>query len=283
MVKQDLTSLLLLFFGATIITCNLYGCKSAKRNLPYPDSQKAQTNVQTSKVSKQSSTRYEIPSPREESGEVILYRKGYTVSYNPETKNPNWVAWHLTAERLSGNASRKGIDFREDTDVPLARANTFDYIQSGYDRGHMCPAGDNKWDEDAMEQSFLLTNICPQNHNLNAGDWNGMEQQCRWWAKEFGDIYIVCGPILFNQKHQTIGKNKVVVPEAFFKVVLCMKGTPKAIGFIYRNDENSRPWGDYVNSVDQVERITGLDFFPELPDDIENKVEEYADLNEWPK
>lgn len=226
---------------------------------------------------------YEIPALRKGSNEIILRRKAYTVSYNPTTKLPNWVAWHLTSEHTSGTNQRRGIEFHEDTDVPEPRANTYDYMQSGYDRGHMCPAGDNKWDAQAMDQSFLLTNICPQNHKLNVGDWNGMEQQCRWWAKDFGDIYIVCGPILFNQKHKTIGKDKVVVPEAFFKVVLCLKGTPKAIGFIYKNAEGGRPWGDYVNTVDQVERITGFDFFPLLPDNIEKKVEAHADLADWPK
>lgn len=87
--------------------------------------------------------------------------------------------------------------------------------------------------------------------------------------------YPVQGP------HKTIGENQVVVPEAFFKVVLCMRGTPKAIGFIYRNTDGNRPKGDYVNTVDQVERITGLDFFPALPDDVETKVEAEANLDEW--
>lgn len=286
MIKRGLKTVLLITFGATIISCNLYGRRIGKGNTLYLDeSPKTETTTQNVQFdqSDDASTGYEIPALRKKSGEIILHRKGYTVSYNPSTKIPNWVAWHLTADHTSGKAKRKGIEFHEDTDVPEPRANTFDYVQSGYDRGHMCPAGDNKWDAEAMEQSFLLSNICPQNHNLNTGDWNGMEQQCRWWAKEFGDIYIVCGPILFNQKHKTIGKDKVVVPEAFFKVVLCIKATPKAIGFIYRNAEGGKPWGDYVNTVDQVERITGFDFFPSLPDDIENKIEAHADLNEWPK
>ena len=100
-------------------------------------------------------------------------------------------------------------------------------------------------------------------------------------AKDFGDIYIVCGPILFHQKHKTIGKNKVVVPEAFFKVVLCRKGTPKAIGFIYPNDGKKRSMSDCVRTVDEVERITRIDFFPALSDDIENRVEAKANLKAW--
>lgn len=212
---------------------------------------------------------------------MILERAGYVTSYNKKTKLPNWVAWHLTAENTKGSHSRKGIDFMEDEDVPTPRADDWDYYNSGYDRGHMCPAGDNKWDSEAMRQSFLFTNICPQAPGLNRGDWNEMENACRSWARENGDIYIVCGPILYKVRHKTIGKHKVVVPEAFFKVVLCMRGTPKAIGFIYKNGDGNRPKGDYVNSVDEVERITGFDFFQSLPDDVEKALEATADLDEW--
>lgn len=223
----------------------------------------------------------EIPAPLTNQEEIILERAGYTVSYNPTTKLPNWVAWHLTADHVDGSYGRKGIKFREDEDVPTPRATDADYRGSGYDRGHMCPSGDNKWSEEAQWQSFLFTNACPQNHNLNRGDWNEMEVQCRKWAKEMGELYIVCGPILFKGEHETIGDNKVVVPEAFFKIVLCMKDTPKAIGFIYRNDEGNRPKGDYVNTVDEVERVTNIDFFPSLPDEVEKAVEATANLADW--
>ena len=213
--------------------------------------------------------------------EQMLRRAGYTASYNKTTKLPNWVAWHLTADRTTGPAKRSGVDFLADMDVPAPRAEDSDYYGSGYDRGHMCPAADNKYSEKAMEESFLFTNMCPQNGNLNRGDWNEMEQACRRWAKEYGGVYVVCGPILYKGKHKTIGKNKVVVPEAFFKVVLRTGETPKAIGFIYKNAEGNRPKGDYVNTVDEVERITGIDFFTSLPDDVENKVEATADIADW--
>ena len=213
--------------------------------------------------------------------EQILKRKGYVASYNKTTLLPNWVAWHLTAERTEGSAKRSGVDFAEDTEVPEPRATDWDYYNSGYDRGHMCPAADNKWSKKAMEESFLFTNMCPQNGNLNRGDWNEMEIACRKWAKKYGDLYIVCGPILYKGKHKTIGKNKVVVPEAFFKVVLRTGDNPQAIGFIYKNTSGNRPKDSYVNTVDEVERITGIDFFPSLPDDVEKKVEAECDLGLW--
>lgn len=211
----------------------------------------------------------------------VLRRIGYTTSYNKDTKLPNWVAWQLTAGHTTGKHKRDGIDFQEDLDVPSPRAVDSDYYGSGYDRGHMCPSGDCKWDATAQRQSFLFTNMCPQAPSLNRGDWNEMEQACRRWAKRYGNLYIVCGPILYRQKHKTIGKNKVVVPEAFYKVVLRMGDEPKAIGFIYKNGDGNRPKGDYVNTVDQVERITGIDFFAALPDEVERKVESECSIGDW--
>lgn len=223
----------------------------------------------------------ELPAPLTDRKETILRRKGYTASYNADLLIPNWVAWHLTSDHTSGSAKREGIAFAEDMDAPGTRADTYDYRRSGYDRGHMCPAGDCKWSERAMEESFLMTNICPQAPSLNRGDWNEMEIQCRKWAEQYGDIYVVCGPILYKGRHKQIGQHRVTVPEAFFKVVLCLRGEPKAIGFIYKNTDGNRPKGDYVNTVDEVERITGIDFFPSLPDDVEQRVEARASLDEW--
>lgn len=212
--------------------------------------------------------------------ENIKKRYSYTVSYNHDMKNPNWVAWTITANHATGKVQR--MDFWDDDDMPAPKGYLSDYYNSGYDRGHMCPAGDNKWSEKAMEDCFRITNMCPQDGGLNRGMWNSIEQQCRAWAKEYGKVYVVCGPLYLNQQHRKIGKNKVVVPEAFFKVVLCMEGTPKAIGFICRNQsQKGKKKTDFINTVDDVERITGYDFFSKLPDNIEKKVEAHADIDEW--
>lgn len=212
--------------------------------------------------------------------DIILKRIAYTTSYDKANKIPKWVAWHLTSDHTSGEQKRLS-NFIVDDEVPAPRAELVDYKGSGYDRGHMCPAGDNKWGFEPMKESFFLTNICPQDHNLNCGDWNELEIACREWANKYGEIYIVAGPILYKGKHETIGPNSVTVPEAFFKVVLCMSGTPKAIGFIYKNQPCNNPKSSYVNSIDQVERITGLDFFPNLPDELEEQIEATANLSEW--
>lgn len=242
----------------------------------------AQTlGVATSSESVATGTRLEIPASLTQQPEVILHRTGYTVSYNAENKIPNWVAWELTPEKLIERVSRTD-KFLPDPDIPVEEAaTTNDYRGAGIDRGHMCPAGDNRWDRKAMIESFYMTNICPQNHNLNRGDWKELEEACRGWANKEGKIYIVCGPILYQQKHRCIGAQQVVVPEAFFKVILCMGNRPKAIGFIYKNSAGNQPLDSYVNSVDQVERITKIDFFPALPDDVEESVESAYHLQDW--
>ena len=222
----------------------------------------------------------ERPAPLKGKSEIVLTRKGYTVSYNVDNKIPNWVAWHLTSEHVDGKYKRTG-GYQEDTDVPKPRATKEDYDSTRWSHGHMCPAADNKWDKRAMTESNLLTNICPQDRSLNSGLWNKIEQDCRKWAKKFGDVYIVCGPVLLNREHEIIGENKIVVPEAFFKVILCLNPKPKAIGYIVKNNEGTKKKDQYVNTVDEVERITGIDFFPALPDDIENELEAKSDIGEW--
>lgn len=217
----------------------------------------------------------------ENRSEQLLTRTGYVTSYNKDYKIPNWVGWILTDDHTSGPYKRNGLQFHEDEDVDYPRATHFDYMQSGYDRGHMCPAGDNKWNRDAIEETFLMTNICPQDGNLNKGDWNELENKCRSWAKKMGKIYIVCGPILYNKEHKRIGKSKVTVPEAFFKIVLCLEGNPKGIGFIYKNQSGNNNMNSYVNSIDQVERITGIDFFSNLDENIQNIAEAQCNLEEW--
>lgn len=226
---------------------------------------------------------YEIPAPLKDRPEQILHRRGYTTSYNQTTKTPNWVAWHLTAAHTRGRIQREQEVFTEDEDIAKGlRATDNDYYNSRYDRGHMCPAGDNKWDQQAMTQSFLFTNICPQNHGLNKYEWNDLEMLCRDWARKYDAIDIVCGPLFTSSGQQkTIGRNKVWVPDAFFKVVLCRQGTPKAIGFIYRNEGKKQDMKDAVHSVDEIERLTHMDFFPALDDNIETRIEAHANLSDW--
>ena len=212
--------------------------------------------------------------------EQVLERTSYVVSYNAETRCPNLVAWQLTADHTDGLMKRIS-NFHEDEDCPLPRATLQDYRGSGWSRGHMCPAGDNKWSRQAMYDSFSLVNVCPQNAKLNSGVWNSVETDCRRWARQYGEVYIVCGPVWSHGPRRTIGANAVAVPDAFFKVVLRLSPTPQAFGIVVKNTEGTRKRDLYYNSVDQVERITGIDLFPALPDDVERQVEATADMAAW--
>ena len=229
--------------------------------------------------------RYEIPVSTKERAEILLEQYSYTVSYNPDLCIPNWVAWELNEEKLVERESRNS-KFVPNPKLPEDMAlTTKEYTGSGWDRGHMCPAGDNKYHWRAMDESFYMTNICPQNHNLNRGDWKELEEACRRWA-EVEPVYIVCGPINYRTpKYGYIGKTfKIRIPDAFFKVVLAgmQSGNPRAIGFIYKNEAGNNKRDKYVNSVDEVERITSMDFFSALPDDVERYVESEYNLSDWP-
>ena len=216
------------------------------------------------------------------SPDKLLTRKAYTTSYNHETRCPNWVAWTLTREHTYGRLLRDNERFEEDTDVRTPRATFQDFYSSRYDRGHMCPAGDNKWDQQAMTESFLLTNICPQNHGLNKDDWNELELQCRTWARRYGELTIVCGPIFdADAQPRTIGRNRVRVPDRFFKLVYCPSPEPRTLAFVFDNNGRQQPWRQQLTTVDSVEALTGINFFPALPNAVENRIEAEADLGDW--
>ena len=285
-MMKEYRNVLLLALTALVLACQSNkGGEAAQKDGLYGSqtSVKALTAEEQAAVKKAKVVRlYEIPAPLKDRPEQILHRKGYTVSYNNATRNPNWVAWHLTKSHTYGSAKRNDEVFTEDVSVSRPRATDADYYNSRYDRGHMCPAGDNKWDKEAMEQSFLFTNVCPQNHGLNKYEWNDLEMLCRDWAREYGAIDVVCGPVYsVSDQQKTIGKNRVWVPDAFFKVVLCRQGKAKAIGFVYRNEGKKQPMAEAVCTVDDVERLTGLDFFPELDDATENRIEATATLSDW--
>lgn len=223
----------------------------------------------------------EIPTITEERSDRVIKHKGYTVSYNYDWKIPNWVAYELTDWEVEGEVPRYD-KFKPDPMVPqYATATTEDYKYSGYDRGHMAPAADMKWDEQVMKESFYLSNICPQNPNLNGGVWKDLEEQVRDLATIKGKIFVVCGPIV-NDASTTLGVNEVVVPQAFFKVLLQEEnGVVHTIGFVYENISGRRPMSTYAMTVDEVEELTNIDFFPSLPDKIENTVENEVDFSKW--
>ena len=224
---------------------------------------------------------YELPRLNNNQPEQIIEHIGYTVSYNPTWLEPNWVAYELTTAETGGEQERSN-HFKPDPLVEGDPVETSDYSKSGYDRGHMAPAADMKWSEQAMRESFYMTNICPQLHNLNAGDWKDLEEMARSWAQQYGNIYIACGPIV-EAEYPTIGKtHTIAVPAAFYKVFLRQTNNGwTSIGFIMPNKAGNRPLMTYMLTVDEVEEQTGLDFFYNLPDSIEALVESDYSISDW--
>lgn len=222
------------------------------------------------------------PSPKAVKGETIIEYRGYTVSYNSDNRIPNWVSYELTADETDGPYSRKGKDFQVDISANVPQADAYDYRGSGWSRGHMAPAGDFKWDDQAMWETFYYTNCCPQDVKLNNGSWNVLENKVRSWARQFGCVSIITGPIVGKNNGGRIGSHGVVVPDAFFKALLTSaSGGFQGIAFVMQNESQSQSLSESYMSINDLERITGFDFFSSLPDTVEEEVESKVDLAFW--
>lgn len=206
--------------------------------------------------------------------------EGFKLSFNKDNKTPNWVAWELLGEEVDGSEKRQD-NFWQDFDIDGC-PSTYDYRGSGYDRGHMCPAADQKWSAQAMYDCFVMANMCPQDHSLNAGAWNTLENKERQWAKRDSAIVIVAGPIYERSDTKRIGDAGVRVPGAFFKILAApYADEPRGIAFVYPNMSSPGNMQEYVLTIDEVEELTGFDFLSSLPDNIEDEIESKASFREW--
>ena len=210
----------------------------------------------------------------------IIHHKGYSLSYSEKHEQAEWVAYELNKEDIV-YANRKRPFFIEDPKVKTTSADWKNYKKSGYDRGHLCPAGDRKKTEKGYNETFYTSNISPQKHNFNAGIWNKLEQKTRYWAKKYHTLYVITGGILEDHL-KTIGKEKVSVPNYFYKVLLDnTQPEIKAIAFLIPHKDSNKPLYTYVVSIDEIEQKTGLDFFKNLPDSLENKLEKSVNYKNW--
>lgn len=206
--------------------------------------------------------------------------EGFRVSFNKDNHTPNWVAWELLGTETEGMVPRHN-KFWQDLDLEGC-PQTSDYSRSGYDRGHLCPAADQKWSETAMTDCFSMANIAPQAHELNTGAWKTLENKERLWAQRDSAIVIVAGPIYTDADTQRIGETGVRVPGAFFKVLAApYLPEPRGIAFVYPNMTAPGNMENYVMTIRDVEKLTGLDFFHLLPDDIEEAMETSASFRDW--
>lgn len=224
----------------------------------------------------------EIPKLKRKLKEQVIQHEGYTVSYNSDYKIANWVAYELTSKEAKSKKVERSNKFVPDPQVKGASATNEDYSRSGYDRGHLAPAGDMKWSAKAMRESFYLSNIAPQKPGLNRGIWKELEEQSRLWAMESGALMIVTGPVISDDLKR-LGKNRVGIPKTFYKVICTIvNGKPQGVGFLFDNkDYGKTPLNTMMIPIDSVEKVTGIDFFPTLPDSIENPMEATVNENSW--
>lgn len=204
----------------------------------------------------------------------------YTLSYNEKYEQANWVYYSLTDSMVIKGGSERSNKFKVDKMVSTGSAKSADYTKSGYDRGHLCPAADMDFNPIAMEESFLMSNICPQAPDFNRGIWKELETEVRNWAKKENKLYVVTGPV-FNDNKGTIGQEEVLVPGYFFKILYEETDQPKIIAFVFPNRKSDRPLADFAVTIDEAEKLTGFDFFSQIPDELENKLESRVDLSGW--
>ena len=210
-------------------------------------------------------------------GEIIRHTF-YSLSYLESHEQAEWVTYYLYPNFLKGNAVRK-INFRPDLKVQTKSANSIDYRKSGYDRGHLAPAGDMIYSSQSMSESFLYSNIAPQRPSFNRGIWKNLESRVRQWGKSF-EIIVVTGGILNNDDLKKIGPNGVSVPKEFFKIVYAPKKN-EMIGFILPNQKVLDGIWNYLMTVDEIEELTCIDFFIELDEEIESALEAKIDVKKW--
>ncbi|MDX9824193.1 MAG: DNA/RNA non-specific endonuclease [Sphaerochaeta sp.] len=219
--------------------------------------------------------------PLYQKGELVVRHPGYTLLYDEEHEQARWVAYHLSREELYGSHDR-GDDFRADPSIPTGSAALDDYRSSGYDRGHLIPAADLSWSQEAMSASFFLSNMSPQAGTFNRGIWSKLEATVRNFADTEGAVYVVTGPVLTDGPYKTIGKNQVSVPNAYYKVVLDYQEPEyKAIGFLLPNEGSKKDLQAFAVRVDEVEEVTGIDFFHRLKDREEDVLEASYDVSLW--
>lgn len=211
---------------------------------------------------------------------VIVSHNHYSLSYHEAYEQAEWVVYTLKKEHLTYDARRRP-DFIEDPYVRSKSADWRNYRRSGYDRGHLCPAGDRRFSELAYKETFYTSNISPQDPEFNAGIWNELEKQIRYWSKRYGTLHVVTGGVL-EPGLKRIGEEGVSVPHAYYKIV--GRGNSKdltVLGFVIPNKPGDSPLQEFLVPVDRIEELTGINFFQELPDREEEEMEKKVMRETW--
>ncbi|WP_299894797.1 DNA/RNA non-specific endonuclease [uncultured Aquimarina sp.] len=211
---------------------------------------------------------------------AIITHQNYSLSYSETHEQPEWVAYELKKEHLSNNDYKRPF-FEMDAKVKSSSADWRNYKKSGFDKGHLCPAGDRRFTYKAFNETFLTSNIAPQDHDFNAGIWNRLEQKVRYWAKKYDGVYVVTGGVL-SKDLKTIGYEAVTVPDYFYKIILDKEAkNTKMIAFLIPHKDTNKSLQSFVVTTDEIEALTGIDFFSKLPDNIEEKLEKSSSIDGW--
>ena len=220
------------------------------------------------------------PQIKQEGNNQYLCRTGYAVNYNYQTKVAHFAVEHVTKEALVKTAARKD-DFREDPAVPAQfRSTLADYAKAGYDRGHIAPAADMTYSAQAMSESFFLTNMMPQDPGNNRGIWKYTEEYVRFWADNYGEVYVISGPLYTANATKTIG-NGVRVPDYVWKIVIDPKRS-RAITFLFPNQKlDAKQLDSYISTISEIEYLTGINISPMLPAQLQGMKNVRADMKDW--
>lgn len=208
----------------------------------------------------------------------VYSNDAYTFSYKESFEQAEWVAYELTKSDMP-KADYKRPYFNQDKSVKTKSADWRNFKNSGYNKGHLCPAADRKSSYEMYELTFLTSNASPQLYDFNAGIWNRLEQKTRYWAERYDGIYVITGGVL-EDGLKTIGTEDVAVPDYFYKIILT-KDRSNMIGFLVPHKESNKPLYNFVVPVDDIEKVTGIDFFKNLPDDVENRLEANNGYKNW--
>jgi len=218
--------------------------------------------------------------PSKNIGEQIIHRDHYAISYVDEHQQPEWVFYQLDKKMVSGSATRLN-KFSPDPLVILGTAYADDYTNSGFDRGHLLPAADMKYTQSAMDDTFYMSNISPQLPGFNRALWKRLEYQVRRWANIKSSILIATGPVL-EKGLPTLSKSNVSIPNQFYKIIFHFdSGNYQTIAFLMDNEKSQKHIKEFTVSIDEIEALTGIDFFSKLPDVIEDKIEAADSNGTW--
>lgn len=212
----------------------------------------------------------------------VIDHKYFKLGYSQEHKQSAWVAYLLTKKMVLENNSVRSNKFKPDLKLTKSLSYPSDYKKSGFDKGHICSSADMSFSQEAQDLTFLMSNMSPQLHVFNAGKWKTLEEKVRDWAKENDSIIIIAGPIL-EGKLKTIGANKVSVPLKFYKIIIDISyPTFKAIGFVMPNEKLDKDIYYYSMSVDEVEKLIGLNFFPKYESNkLVQTLEKTINIQDW--